>query len=451
MGRPSLEVIEGGQDSPLSPHSITAEEAVLGAILLYPESIDNLDDLNSEDFFREKNRRIFAAMLSLQEDGEPIDLVTLVQRLGDREELDSVGGELALHALSEKATTSANIGVHAKIIKDKALLRHLIIMGLQATQAARDPGADPQDVRDKMDEGLLGLSDPRKRSVWIPEALQSFWSRLQGVLDGDTSLRGLPTGLNELDRYLLGLRPSELIVLAARPGMGKTSLMAKMALSLGRAGYPVKIFSLEMDADELAMRFCCAEARVNSQNVRRATILRGGDGEAALRLAKNELSSYPISIDDSPKLSVPELFSGARRFKRETGHKELGAVFVDYLQLMSLPKADRMDLRIGEATRAAKRLAKELNWPVVVLSQLNRGVENRPNKRPMLADLRESGSIESDSDAVVFVYRPEYYDDTDPSLAGLAELIVAKNRNGATGIANVRFIKGLTLFEDYDG
>jgi replicative DNA helicase len=434
------------------PQSLEAEESVLGGILLDNTAIDRaIEVLTPEDFYRESHRRVFRGMLELSERGEPADIITLSEVLRARGELADIGGVTYLAELTERVPTAANILQYARIVKEKAILRGLIAAATDIASRGYEANQDVEELLDSAEQRIFAISEGRIRPAFyrMGEVIMETLKTVERLHAHKQLVTGVPTGFDDLDRLTAGLQPAELIILAGRPGMGKTALALNMAqhaaLSQGKHG--IAVFSLEMAKEQLVLRMLCAQARVDSAKVR-GGFLSDRDFER-LAIAAQQLGDAPIYIDDSPGLSVLELRAKARRLKRDQSIN-LSMVIVDYLQLMrGLGPTDSREQEISQISRSLKNLAKELNVPVVALSQLNRQVEQRAERRPLLADLRESGAIEQDADVVAFVFREEAYHPENEEVRGIAEVIVAKQRNGPVGSIKLSFRSEYTRFENY--
>jgi replicative DNA helicase len=435
------------------PYSIVAEVSVLGGAFLDPDALTRIvEDLNDSMFFREANRRVFRTMVRLYERQEAIDPVTVSEELSRTGELDSVGGMDYLGELLEAVPTAANIEYHARIVREKALMRRLIDAATSIIQDVYEPGE--RDIKQIMDEAesrvfKVAQSQDREGFVWIKEILWPTFERIEKLQDQGSGITGVPTGFAHLDRMTTGLQAGDLIIVAARPSMGKTSWVMNVAQSAAiEHEVPVAIFSLEMSKEQLVQRLLCSEGRVDAQRLRRGNL--GSEEFQRLAQAAGHLNTAPLWIDDSPGLTVLEMRAKARRLKAE--NENLGLVIVDYLQLMAgSGRTESRTQEVSEISRGLKALARELEVPVIALSQLSRAPEARTDKRPMLSDLRESGSIEQDADLVMFLFRPEYYfgptDKDGNSIEGRSELIVSKQRNGPTGVVNLFFHKAYTRFD----
>lgn len=430
----------------MPPHSLEAEQSVLGAILLDRDALLQVAEvLRVEDFYREAHRLIYSACLDLEARGEAVDLLTVTEELRRRGELEAVGGASYLTTLTTVVPSVANAGHYARIVAQKAALRQLIQVARRIAERAYDEDGDVIEIIDEAERLILQVAGGRYREgfVSIKEVLVNTFQQLERVASHKGEVTGLPT-FSDLDRLLSGLQPSDLIICAARPGMGKTSFCLNIAQNVAvKKKVPVAIFSLEMSRDQVVQRMLAAEAMVEQHRLRTGYLKE--DDWARLVSAASLLAEAPIYIDDTPAITVMEVRAKARRLQAECG---LGLVVIDYLQLMQAHRrVDNRQQEIALISRALKALARELNVPVLVLSQLNRGVEQRQDKRPVMADLLESGAIEADADVIIFLYRPQYYDpDTDKK--GIAEVIVAKHRNGPVGTVEMAFLPEFTKFVD---
>lgn len=430
----------------IPPHNLEAEQAVLGALLLVPESFSEVAEvLKPEDFYGEGHREIYTALKEMTEKGRPIDLVTVTEELKSRELLEKVGGASYLASLSGAVPTAVNAGYYAGIVADKGMLRALIKSCTQVVSQGYEDGVKSEELLDDAERMILGLSERRISRSYrsIRELLVETLEKIELLYQKKGSVTGIPTGFAELDKYTSGFQSSDLLLLAARPSMGKTALGLNIAQNVAvKFNIPVAIFSLEMSGDQVVQRLLCAEALVDQQRLR--TGFLNEDDWPRLLKAANALSEAPIFIDDTPAITLLELRSKARRLKLEHG---VGLLVIDYLQLIQAGRrVENRVQEISEISRFLKSLARELDIPVVALSQLSRAVEQRGgDKRPMLSDLRESGSLEQDSDVVMFIYRDEYYND-DSETKGVADIIIAKQRNGPTGTVQLAFLKEFTKF-----
>ncbi|MBF0614881.1 MAG: replicative DNA helicase [Magnetococcales bacterium] len=451
-------------DPPLTPTAPTtsparrpsyaheAEQSVLGAILLDNTVMDQVTDiLIPEDFYVGAHRVTYQAMLTLLDRGDPADPVLLKEYLEQHNELQTVGGSGYFARLMDTVPATANAKSYAMMVRDKATLRSLVQAASSiADEVYRDSQFTVEELLDSAEQRIFSVGEnrARRRSNYTPikAILPPIFERLERLMSRQELVTGVPTSFTDLDRLLSGLQKSDLLILAGRPAMGKTTLVMNMASNAAlHHQVPVAVFSLEMSKEQLATRLLASTARIDAQGLRTGRI-RDEDYHKLVHAAQ-ELSQAPIYIDDSPALSIMSLRAKARRLKREKG---IQLLVVDYLQLMQGDNDQENRVQeISQISRGLKGLAKELDIPVLALSQLSRKVEERPNKRPILSDLRESGSIEQDADIVLFVYREEVYKENDPSLAGLAELIVAKQRNGPIGTVRLTFQKQFTRFENH--
>ena len=431
------------------PWNQEAEQAVLGAMLLDQDAALLATELVQDDmFYREGHRRLFRAMVGLVERRTVIDPVTLRDELGRRGELDVVGGADYLSELVDAVPTAANLEYHARIVKDKAILRRLIETSTGIITEAYDGRSTASDLLDKAESRIFQISQERGSEGFsrLKEMLWPTMERIEALQRSGKSITGVPSGFVDLDKLTSGFQPSELVIVAARPSMGKTAFYLNIATHAAVEGQGVAIFSLEMSRDQLVQRMLTAEARVDSQRVRQGG-LRDADFTNLARAA-GVLQSCPVWIDDTPSLSLLEMRSKARRLKAEN---DIKMVVVDYLQLMRSPEyAENRVQEISDISRSLKALARELEVPVVALSQLSRASEQRGGeRRPILSDLRDSGAIEQDADLVLFIHRPEYYDREDDTKKGLADIMLAKNRNGPTGDVQLRFSREYTRFDNF--
>jgi len=430
------------------PQSIDAEESVIGGILLDNTALDRAVELIiAEDFYREAHRRIFRAMLDLSERHEPVDLVTLADALRSRNELQEVGGAAYLAELTERVPTAANVAYYARIVKDKAILRSLISTTTEIALKSYEAPADVESFLDEAEHQIFQLSERKTRPSFfrVRDIVVESMKAVEQLYERQELVTGVPTGFVDLDKKTAGLQPGDLVIVAGRPSMGKTAFalnMAQYAALESKTG--VAVFSLEMSKEQLVLRMLCSEARVDQSKVRAGFAAQRDYPKLAI--AAERLSETPIYIDDTPALSVLELRAKARRLKRER-EANLGLVIVDYLQLMRGHATDSREQEISSISRSLKALAKELSLPVIALSQLNRAVESRADKRPLMADLRESGAIEQDADVIMFLYRPWVYDPKNADERE-AEVIIAKQRNGPTGTVPLTFFAEYTRFDN---
>ena len=436
------------------PYSVEAERAVLGGIMLKNDAWDLVAGLVlQEDFYQTEHKLIFKTIKDLQDLGKPIDLITVQDTLegnGDLPELVKLGGKDYLTQLAQETPSVANIESYAEIIKQRSNLRKLITAVDQISKTARESDSSSSDqVIDKAEERILSLRDDFKRSAGpklIRDLLGPVYSFIQEANESGDSLIGVSTGFSEIDEITLGFQRSDLIVIAGRPSMGKTALALNIAENVARqTDRTVLIFSMEMSAEQVVRRFISSIANIDLQRLMRGQ-LQDNDWEG-IDKALSVLSNKKILLDDTPALSPTELRARSRRVKRE--NKDLAMIVVDYIGLMQIPgKSENRVTEISEISRSLKALAKELDVPVVAISQLNRAVESRPNKRPILSDLRDSGAIEQDADVIAFLYRHEYYDRSDLENKGKAEINIAKQRNGPTRTTSLAFRDSVARFEN---
>ncbi|MCG5535839.1 replicative DNA helicase [Ectothiorhodospira mobilis] len=444
-----------GQDTDalkIPPHSIEAEQAVLGGLMLENSAWDRVSDRVAEvDFYRYDHRLIFRAIAELAGRNAPFDLVTISERLEARGELEDAGGLAYLGLLARDTPSAANITAYADIVRERSVLRQLISVGTGiADSAFQNEGRDSEDLLNEAEQRVFEIAEQSKRSRQgfrgMRNLLKATVEHIEMLFERDSPITGLPTGYDEFDELTSGLQPGDLVILAARPSMGKTTLAMNMAeYAALKQQYPVAIFSMEMPGEQLTMRLLSSLGRINQQRLRTGRLQ--DDDWPRFSSAVSMLSEAQLYIDDSPALSPNDLRARSRRLMRE--HKQLGLIVVDYLQLMQIPgSAENRTTEISEISRGLKALAKEMNVPVIALSQLNRGLEQRPNKRPVMSDLRESGAIEQDADVIVFIYRDEVYNEDSPD-KGTAEIIIAKQRNGPIGTLRLTFLGQYTRFENY--
>jgi len=430
------------------PRNLEAERSILGCVLLDESRLPLVLELvRKENFFHLAHRNIFDAMCRLVEKGRAIDLVTLTDELERSDQLEKSGGAAFVAQLADGLPRTVNIEHYAKIIKEKSTLRELIREGQQIIENCYSSEDDPSTIVDRAEHSIFKISEERLRRGFVPlkKLVQTSYEKVQQGQEDPTAHLGIFTGFQDFDEMTTGLQRGDMIILAARPSMGKTSLCLNIAEQVAaRQGKNVGFFSLEMSAEQLALRMMCGSARVDSQKVRQRRKLSDEEWDK-LAAAANKLSTLHLFIDDTPGLNVLEIRAKARRLKMEHG---LDLLIIDYLQLMQgVGRTENRNQEISGISRSLKGLAKELDLPLIVLSQLSRAPETRSDHRPLLSDLRESGSLEQDADVVAFIYREELYEAT-PENEGLAELLVAKQRNGPTGRVELVFIKSLTRFEN---
>lgn len=431
----------------LPPQSLEAEQAILGAILIDNDALFRaLEIIDPEDFYKQSHRKIFNAMTDLFEKNEPIDLITLAEYLKKCEEIDAVGGVSYLSSLANMVPTAANIKYHSKIVREKALLRGLLRSANEIASRVYEDNFEAEELVDYAEKSIFDISDKRVKAsfVTLKEVIKSSFEMIEHLYDKKETVTGIPSGFSDLDDLTTGFQKGDLIVIGGRPSMGKTAFALNIAQHVGvELREPVAIFSLEMSKEQLAFRMLSSEAMVNSNSIRRGFIKK--EDWHNLTSAASNLTGAPIFIDDSSSINVLELRAKARRLKMEHG---LGLVIVDYLQLMrGKGSFERREQEISEISRSLKALAKELNVPVIAVSQLNRSVEQRRPPKPILADLRESGAIEQDADVILFLYRDEIYNKNNPANKGKAEVDIAKQRNGPAGVTvHLSFISSFTKF-----
>jgi replicative DNA helicase len=433
------------------PHNLEAERSVLGAILLHNDAFNLAAEvIDSGDFFRDAHRRIFDRMVKLSERNNAIDLVTLKDELGRAGELDEVGGPAYIAALVDGVPRSMNVEHYARIIKEKATLRNLIFSANKILSTAYEGAEEADLILDQAEHAIFAIADDKIREgfVSLRELAHSSLDTIEKLHARQELVTGVPTGFTDLDEMTSGLQPSDLIIVAARPSMGKTSLVLNVAQHVGtKTGMTVGFFSLEMSKEQLFMRLLTSEARIDAHRLRGGFL--GERDWGRLSTAIGTLSEAKIFIDDTPSIGVLEMRAKCRRLKSEHG---LHLVIIDYIQLMQgRGRFENRTLEVASISRSLKGLAKELSVPIVVLSQLSRAPESRSDHRPQLSDLRESGALEQDADVVAFIFREDLYQDKSqpPTDAqGVAELIIGKQRNGPTGVVKLAFIREFTRFEN---
>jgi replicative DNA helicase len=429
------------------PQNLEAERAVLGGVLLEPEAATRaIEIVGPEAFYRPAHGKIFQAMITLFTKREPIDVMTLAEELRKSGDVDVVGGIAALTDLVDSTPSAANIEHYARIVLDKYILRQLIRASTDISEDAYTAGTEAEIILDAAEQKIFKISESRVSQgfVHIKEILKERFDEIQRVHETRMSITGLASGFIDLDKYTAGFHPSDLVIIAGRPSMGKTSFALNIAQHIGlMERKPVAIFSLEMSKELLVQRLLCSEAQVDAQKVRRG--FTSAKDIERLTNAAGLLSEAPVFIDDTPAISTLDMRARARRLRSE---HDISLVIIDYLQLARCSeRAENRQQEISSISRSLKALAKELSIPVIALSQLSRAVEARGgDRRPMLSDLRESGAIEQDADLVLFLYRQELYDPDDPDKQGKAELIIGKQRNGPTGIVQLVFEKTYTRF-----
>lgn len=445
----------------LPPQNIEAEQAVLGAIFLNTDALaDAMEYVEADDFYRRAHQILFQAMVDLNNDGEAIDVLTVQNYLTTNNQLDDVGGVAYIAELATSVPTAANAGYYAKIVEEKSMLRRLISTATNIITQANNGDDDVPSLLDSAERQIMDVSERRNRSGFreIKDVLNETLSDIDRLSQQSEDITGLPTGYREFDKMTAGLQPDNLIILAARPAVGKTAFALNIAQNVATStDTSVAIFSLEMSAESLVNRMLCAEGSINANHLRIGQL---DEGEwQNLIVAMGALSNTSIFIDDTPGIKMAEIRAKCRRLAKEKGN--LGLVVIDYLQLIEGSNKESRQQEVSEISRQLKKLAKELSVPILALSQLSRGVEQRQDKRPVLSDIRESGSIEQDADIVAFLYRDDYYErgeskseedgDDQDSLnqdVGEVELIIEKNRAGARGTVKLLFIKSYNKFSN---
>ena len=433
----------------IPPQNVEAEQAVLGAMMLEHNAVvAAMEKLRPGDFYREVHRTIFEAMEHLHHDNKEVDVITLPEELRRMKKLDDVGGLEYILSLPNLVATAANIEYHANIVAEKALARNIITTCTELTSEAYDGEKEPEDLLDDAERRILQISESKRRGDFAPVGVvvEETLDKITKLYENKAGITGLPTGFRDLDRLTSGLQPSDLILVAARPSMGKTAFTLNIAQNVGvKQHKTVALFSLEMSQEQLVQRLLCQIAHIDSQKLRTGQ-LNSDDEWTKLTDACDKLYQAPIYIDDTPGISVTEMRSKARRLKAEHG---LDLIIVDYLQLMQGRNSESRQQEISEISRSLKALARELKVPLIALSQLSRSVESRQDKRPMLSDLRESGALEQDADIVSFLYREDYYD-KETENQHITEIILAKHRNGPVGSVKLYFKGEYTLFLNLD-
>jgi replicative DNA helicase len=441
----------------LPPHSVEAEQSVLGGLMLENTAIDRVADIiNEQDFYRRDHRDIWRQITALINENKPADVITVAEALDSRNLLDDIGGLAYLAGLAQNTPSAANIRHYAEIVRERAVLRHLAEVGSEISESAYNPeGRSASEILDAAEAKVFQIKEAGAKSsqgwqplqpllVQVVNRIDELYSR-----DNPSDVTGIPTGFTDLDSKTSGLQPGDLIIVAGRPSMGKTAISLNIAESVAlETGLPVAVFSMEMGAAQLVMRMLGSIGRLDQHKLRTGKIAE--DDWHKLTSALGRLNEAPVFIDETPGLTAMEVRARARRLARQNDGK-LGLIVIDYLQLMSgSGGGENRATEISEISRSLKSLAKELHVPVIALSQLNRSLEQRPNKRPVMSDLRESGAIEQDADVILFVYRDEVYNPDSPD-KGTAELIIGKQRNGPIGMVRLTFLGEYTKFESYAG
>jgi len=437
----------------IPPHSVEAEQSVLGGLLLDNEAwIQIADRVVAEDFYRRDHQLIFDAIRQLIDGQQPCDVITLSEWLEKYKQLNSAGGLAYISALAKNTPSAANIWAYADIVRERSVLRQLARVGTDIVNSAFDTqGRTPAELLDEAERHVFAIAEQGGRQggfTPVKQLLAQAVDRIDLLFRKDSAITGVSTGFKDLDELTSGLQPADMVIVAGRPSMGKTSFAMNIAEHVAvHEKMPVAVFSMEMPGEQLALRLMSSLGRINQHRVRTGKL--DDDDWPRLTSAISMLAETKLFIDDSPALSPSEVRARARRLMREEG--QLGLIVLDYLQLMQVPgKSDNRTNEVSEISRGLKALAKELNVPVIALSQLNRGLEQRPDKRPKMADLRESGAIEQDADVIMFIYRDEVYNEESED-KGCAEIIIAKQRNGPIGTVRLAFLGQYTRFENFAG
>ena len=430
----------------IPPQNVEAEQAVLGALLIEADAVTTVAEiLQQEDFYRKSHQLIFETILRVSESGEPVDLITVTADLQDKGQIEEIGGVAYLANLANSVPTAANVDHYATIVKEKSIMRRLINTATKIATTGYEGGLEVSEMIDDAEKRILEISQAgsvNKGFTPIKDVLLNTFERIEFLFNNKGQVTGIPSGYPDLDKMTSGFQRSDLIILAARPAVGKTAFALNVAQNIAvRARETVAIFSLEMGAEQLVQRMLCAEANIDAGKMR--TGFLDEDDWPKLTMAVGTLSEAPIFIDDTPGVNVQDIRAKCRRLKAEHG---LGLVMIDYLQLIAgRGKGDNRQQEVSEISRTLKLMARELNCPVIALSQLSRSVEQRQDKRPMMSDLRESGSIEQDADIVSFLYRDDYYN-PESERKNIIEVIIAKQRSGPTGTVELVFLKNFNKF-----
>jgi replicative DNA helicase len=438
-------MIEQFQDR-IPPQNIEAEQAVLGAIFLEPSSLTVTSEvLIPEDFYRSSHQKIFNVMLKLNDEGKAVDLITVTEELAATKNLEEVGGVSYLSELAGSVPTAANVEYYARIVEEKSLLRRLIRTATNIAQEGYSREDEVEELLGEAEKTIMEVAQRKNSGAFqnIKDVLVSTYDNIEVLTTRTGDVTGIPTGFAELDRMTAGFQRNDLIIVGARPSVGKTAFALNIAQNVAtKTEENVAIFSLEMGAEQLVMRMLCAEGNINAQNLRTGSLT--DEDWRKLTMAMGSLSNAGIYIDDTPGVRIGEIRSKCRRLKQEHG---LGMILIDYLQLIQGDgrSGDNRQQEVSEISRSLKALARELKVPVIALSQLSRGVEQRQDKRPMMSDIRESGSIEQDADIVAFLYRDDYYDKESEN-KNIIEIIIAKQRNGPVGTVSLAFVKEYNKF-----
>jgi len=430
----------------IPPQNIEAEQAVLGAIFLEPSSLTVTSEvLIPEDFYRSAHQKIFNVMLKLNDEGKAVDLITVTEELAATKSLEEIGGVTYLSELAGSVPTAANVEYYARIVEEKSLLRRLIRTATNIAQEGYSREDEVEDLLGEAEKNIMEVAQRKNSGSFqnIKDVLVRTYDNIEELTNRKGDVTGIPTGFAELDRMTAGFQRNDLIIVAARPSVGKTAFALNIAQNVAtKTDENVAIFSLEMGAEQLVMRMLCAEGNINAQNLRTGALT--DEDWRKLTMAMGSLSNAGIYIDDTPGVRIGEIRSKCRRLKQENG---LGMILIDYLQLIqgNGRSGENRQQEVSEISRSLKALARELEVPVIALSQLSRGVEQRQDKRPMMSDIRESGSIEQDADIVAFLYRDDYYDKESEN-KNIIEIIIAKQRNGPVGTVSLAFVKEYNKF-----
>jgi replicative DNA helicase len=439
------------------PHNLDAEASILGGILLRNEALNQIETLTADHFYDPRHKLVFAAMKALEARSFPIDPVTIEEQLQSTGKLSAVGGLSFLSDLVNSVPTADNVPHYAEIVRDKSVARNLIQTSSEIVAKGFGEYGDIKEYLDDAERAIFQVTQNTERGgpTHVMEILKKVFKSFDTRFSSAGGVTGVPSGFSDLDQMTAGLQPSDLIIMAARPAMGKTSFVMSVAQNAAISfQFPTIVFSLEMSAPQLAERMLCSEARIDSSLLRRGQLQR--QDMTNLTVAADAIAKAPMLIDDTPALTVTELRARCRRWRAnkdlfKEGNKPFGLIVVDYLQLMrgtASGKNSNREQEISEISRGLKALAKELHCPVIALSQLNRSLEQRADKRPMMSDLRESGAIEQDADVIMFIYRDEVYTKEKCEKPGVAEIIIGKQRNGPTGTAELAFVGKYTRFEN---
>ena len=448
--QPMTQTASVSPTAPVPPQNLDAEESVLGAMMLSPGAIGAVSEtLSATDFYRESHAKIYRAALHLYGRGEPVDAITLVDELERRGELEGIGGKVRIHELAAIVPAAGNAGHHARVVRDASTLRGLIRAGSEIARLGLErDGEEATELVDRAEQIVFELSQARVAGDFshIEELLKESFERITALYESGADITGIPSGFRDIDKLTSGFQPGNLVILAARPSMGKSGLALCMAANLAvRHQVPTALFTLEMSKSEVTQRLMCSEAKVESQRLRSGNL--APDDWPRLTAACDRLAKAPVYVDDTGSITMMEIRSKARRLKMR--EPSLGLIIVDYLQLMtSGSNAENRVQEVSQISRSLKVLARDLDVPVLALSQLSRAVEQRHDKRPILSDLRESGSLEQDADLVFFIYRDEYYNPDTTDQQGLAEVHLAKHRNGPTDVVKLSFLKRFAKFAD---